>query len=101
MIDTRIRNFAEGPPLTFAPPISKTCGLRLNTVARASPGNSSGMSNNGPVAEALDWLGSDARLDNDTSHAWHKANGFQEVENWSYSASVWTEERLHRARHRW
>ena len=38
------------------------------------------MSNNGPAAEDLDWLGSDARLDNDTSHAWHKANGFQEVE---------------------
>ena len=31
-------------------------------------------------AQGLDWLGSDALLDNDDSHAWHGRVGFDEVE---------------------
>lgn len=30
--------------------------------------------------QGLDWLGSDARLDNDSSHAWHLGAGFEEIE---------------------
>ena len=30
--------------------------------------------------QGLDWLGSDAVLDNDLSHAWHRAAGFEEIE---------------------
>ena len=30
--------------------------------------------------QGFGWLGSDARLDNPASHAWHRAAGFAEVE---------------------
>ena len=30
-------------------------------------------------SEGFSWLGSDARLDNDESHDWHRASGFEET----------------------
>jgi aminoglycoside 6'-N-acetyltransferase I len=79
MIDARERNYAEGAPnlraayvedLWVAPEYRGRGVARqlLEAVERWAREN------------GFDWLGSDALLDNDASHAWHRAVGFEEVE---------------------
>jgi len=79
MIDVRVRNYAEGAPNLRAPyvedlwvhPDHRRQGVAarlLQAVEQWARG------------EGFDWLGSDARLDNDDSHSWHRSSGFEETE---------------------
>ena len=79
MIDARLRNYAEGAPHLRAGYVED---LWVDPAHRRS-----GVA--GQLLEAvegwareqgLDWLGSDALLDNEQSHAWHRSAGFREVE---------------------
>ena len=79
MIDTRIRNFAEGAPnlrAAYVEDLWVAPEHRGKGIARQLLGHVEQWAR----GQDLDWLGSDARLENDASHAWHRANGFQEVE---------------------
>ena len=79
MIDARIRNYAEGAP-----------DLRAAYVEDlwVEPGHrGKGVATRLLLAveswareQAVNWLGSDALIDNEASHAWHRATGFQEIE---------------------
>jgi aminoglycoside 6'-N-acetyltransferase I len=79
MIDARERNYAEGAPQLRAAYVEDlwvdpqhrrkgVAGLLLKAVEDWARG------------QGFDWLGSDARLDNDESHSWHRASGFAETE---------------------
>ena len=79
MIDGRVRNFAEGAPdlraayvedLWVEPEYRRSGAARLLLEAVEAWAREAG----------LNWLGSDALPDNATSHTWHKAMGFDEVE---------------------
>jgi aminoglycoside 6'-N-acetyltransferase I len=79
MIDARVRNYAEGAPELHAPYVEDLwvdpshrrsgVGRRLLEAVEAWA-----------VEQGFDWLGSDARLDNDESHQWHRSIGFEETE---------------------
>jgi aminoglycoside 6'-N-acetyltransferase I len=79
MIDAWIRNYAEGAPnfraayvedLWVEPQFRRSgvAGALLSAVEEWAK------------SRGLDWLGSDAFLDNEVSHAWHRAAGFEEIE---------------------
>ena len=79
MVDAWIRNYAEGAPnlraayvedLWVEPDHRRSGVARALLAAVEDWGRSRG----------LDWLGSDALIDNGLSHAWHKAVGFDEIE---------------------
>ena len=79
MIDARVRNYAEGAPnLTAAyvedlwiAPDHRSRGVAKALLAEVE---------RWAREQDLDWLGSDATLDNEASHMWHRASGFQEIE---------------------
>jgi aminoglycoside 6'-N-acetyltransferase I len=79
VIDARERNYAEGAPNLRAAYVEDLwvephhrrqgiAGLLLESVEQWAR------------EQGLDWLGSDARLDNEESHSWHRAAGFEETE---------------------
>ena len=79
MIDARVRNYAEGAPNLRAAYVEDlwvdpdyrrrgTAAALLAAVETWAAG------------EGVDWLGSDALLDNQLSHSWHRASGFAEIE---------------------
>ena len=79
MIDARERNYAEGAPnlrAAYVEDLWVEPEHRRRGVARLLLE----AVENWARAEGLDWLGSDARLDNDESHRWHQAAGFVETE---------------------
>jgi len=79
LIDARIRNYAEGAPNLRAgyvedlwvEPDHRGKGVATALLAAVEQW---------AREEGLDWLGSDTHLDNAESHAWHRANGFEETE---------------------
>jgi aminoglycoside 6'-N-acetyltransferase I len=79
VIDARKRNFAEGAPNLAATyvedlwvePDHRRKGIALLLLQAVEQWARD---------EGFDWLGSDARLDNDESHSWHRASGFAETE---------------------
>ena len=79
MIDATIRNYAEGAPNLRAAyvedlwvePEYRRAGVACELLAAVEQWARS---------QGLDWLGSDALLDNGVSHAWHSAVGFAEIE---------------------
>lgn len=79
LIDARIRNYAEGAPNLRAgyvedlwvDPYHRGKGVATALLRAVEQWARD---------EGLDWLGSDARLDNSVSHSWHRANGFEETE---------------------
>jgi aminoglycoside 6'-N-acetyltransferase I len=79
VIDARIRNYAEGSPGLHAAyvedlwvePEFRRRGIAKQLVAAVE---------DWAVEQGMAWLGSDAELDNQTSHRWHRATGFEEVE---------------------
>jgi aminoglycoside 6'-N-acetyltransferase I len=79
MIDVRVRNYAEGAPHLAAPYVEDLWvepGHRRQGIA----GHLLQAVERWAREEGFDWLGSDARLDNDESHSWHRAAGFEETE---------------------
>jgi aminoglycoside 6'-N-acetyltransferase I len=79
MIDARIRNYAEGAPNLRAAYVEDLWvgpEHRGNGIAQALLGHIEQWARD----QGLDWLGSDACLDNEASHAWHRASGFAETE---------------------
>ena len=79
MIDARVRNYAEGAPDLAAPYVEDLWvdpDHRRSGVARALLAAVEQWAR----SEGHRWLGSDALIDNDTSHDWHRANGFDELE---------------------
>ena len=79
MIDAWIRNYAEGAPNLRAAyvedlwvaPERRRVGVATALLKAAEQWARD---------QGLDWLGSDALIDNDLSHAWHRAAGFKEIE---------------------
>jgi aminoglycoside 6'-N-acetyltransferase I len=79
MIDAMIRNYAEGAPNfragyvedLWVDPRHRRSGVATKLLAAVEQWARD---------EGLDWLGSDATLDNVDSHAWHHAAGFAEIE---------------------
>jgi aminoglycoside 6'-N-acetyltransferase I len=79
MIDVRIRNYAEGAPEIRAAyvedlwvePEHRHRGVATRLLAAVEAWARD---------QGLTWLGSDARLDNPESHAWHRSAGFAETE---------------------
>jgi aminoglycoside 6'-N-acetyltransferase I len=79
MIDARVRNYAEGAPDLTAPyvedlwvdPEHRRSGVAARLLKAVEDWGRS---------EGFTWLGSDARLDNQQSHDWHRASGFEETE---------------------
>ena len=79
MIDLRVRNCAEGAPKLSAAyvedlwvqPQHRRAGVATALLAEAE---------HWAREQGIDWLGSDAEIDNRQSHAWHRAAGFEEVE---------------------
>jgi aminoglycoside 6'-N-acetyltransferase I len=79
MIDARVRNYAEGAPQLHAAYVEDLWvepGFRRRGIAADLLKAVEGWARD----EGLDWLGSDALIDNAESHAWHRAAGFSEVE---------------------
>ncbi len=78
-IEIGVRSYAEGGPLTPSPYVE---GIwvepeqRRRGVARAMLQAAERWATN----KGFTYLGSDALLDNELSHAWHKGAGFAEVE---------------------
>jgi aminoglycoside 6'-N-acetyltransferase I len=79
MIDARVRNYAEGAPDLSAPYVEDlwvdSDYRRQGVAARLLEAVEDWARSQG-----FAWLGSDARLDNEQSHDWHRASGFQETE---------------------
>ena len=79
MIDASIRSYAEGAPNLRAAyvedlwvePEYRRAGVARELLAAVEQW---------ARGQGLDWLGSDALLDNGVSHAWHSAAGFAEIE---------------------
>lgn len=78
-IELRVRSFAEGGPPgpaayvegIWVEPRHRRIGIATALIRQAEEwGRGLGFS----------WLGSDAVIDNDQSHAWHRAAGFAEIE---------------------
>ena len=79
MIDARERNYAEGAPnlrAAYVEDLWVAPGHRRRGVAGALLGAVEQWAR----AQGLDWLGSDAEIDNEASHSWHRAAGFADVE---------------------
>ena len=79
MIDARVRNYAEGAPNLSAAYVEDLWvdeAHRRSGVAAALLGAVEAWAR----AQGLDWLGSDIVAGNELSAAWHRANGFEEVE---------------------
>ena len=79
MIDARERNYAEGAPNLHAAYVEDLWvepEHRRKGVARLLLQ----AVENWARDEGFDWLASDATLDNDESHRWHRASGFEETE---------------------
>jgi aminoglycoside 6'-N-acetyltransferase I len=79
MVDVRIRNYAEGAPDLVAPYVEDLWvdpDFRRHGVA----GDLLKAVEEWARQQGFDWLGSDARLDNEVSHRWHRAVGFEETE---------------------
>ena len=79
MIDARVRNYAEGAPnlrAAYVEDLWVEPGQRRSGVAARLLEAVEEWA----CVEGFDWLGSDAELMNEISHAWHKASGFDEVE---------------------
>ena len=79
MIDARVRNYAEGAPnlrAAYVEDLWVAPAHRRGGVARALLQAVEEWA----LAQGLDWLGSDALPHNADSHAWHRANGFEEIE---------------------
>ena len=73
------RSYAEGGPdgpAAYVEAVFVEAGHRRRGVARALLGAAERWGR----SHGLNWLGSDALLDNEVSHAWHRAAGFAEVE---------------------
>jgi aminoglycoside 6'-N-acetyltransferase I len=78
-IDARVRNYAEGAPDYAAvyvedlwvDPAHRGKGVATSLLRAVE---------DWALAEGHRWLGSDALIENEASHAWHRAAGFQEVE---------------------
>ncbi len=79
MIDARVRNYAEGAPQLRAPYVEDLWvdpSYRRSGVAKRLLEAVEAWA----VERGFDWLGSDARIDNDRSHQWHRSMGFEETE---------------------
>ena len=79
MIDARERNYAEGAPnlrAAYVEDLWVAPSHRHRGVARALLESVESWAR----GEGLDWLGSDALIHNNDSHAWHLAAGFAEIE---------------------
>jgi aminoglycoside 6'-N-acetyltransferase I len=79
MIDARVRNYAEGAPALRAPYVEDLWVMPEHRGRRVAKQLLQAVEQ-WARCEGHEWLGSDARLDNETSHAWHSAAGFEEVE---------------------
>ena len=79
MIDAWIRNYAEGAPdlrAAYVEDLWVEPKHRRQGVAQALLAAVEEWAR----ALGLNWLGSDALIDNEMSHAWHRASGFSEIE---------------------
>lgn len=79
MIDARVRNYAEGAPdlrAAYVEDLWVEPEHRGKGVASHLLKAVEGWARE----QGLNWLGSDALLDNEASHAWHLSAGFEEVE---------------------
>jgi aminoglycoside 6'-N-acetyltransferase I len=78
-IELWVRSFAEGAPpgpTAYVEGLWVEPGHRRQGVASALVGKAEEWAR----GKGFSWLGSDAVIDNDQSHAWHRAAGFAEVE---------------------
>ena len=78
-IELWVRSFAEGGPpgpAAYVEGIWVEPGHRRTGVATALIRKAEEWAR----GQGFSWLGSDALIDNDQSHAWHRAAGFAEVE---------------------
>jgi aminoglycoside 6'-N-acetyltransferase I len=79
MMDASVRSYAEGAPNMRAAyvedlwvePEHRRCGVATALLAAVE---------SWAREQGLDWLGSDALIDNELSHSWHAAAGFGEIE---------------------
>ena len=79
LIDCRVRNYAEGAPglrAAYVEDLWVEPTARKRGVGKALLRAVESWARD----QGVDWLGSDALFDNETSHAWHRACGFAEVE---------------------
>ncbi|GAA4709002.1 GNAT family N-acetyltransferase [Sphingomonas lutea] len=79
MIDARERNFAEGAPnlrAAYVEDLWVAPSHRGRGIARLLLDAVEQWARD----QGLEWLGSDALIDNEASHAWHRAAGFTEIE---------------------
>ena len=79
MIDARVRNYAEGAPnlaAAYVEDLWVAAEHRGSGVATALLEEVERWARE----QGLDWLGSDATIDNQASHGWHRASGFEEIE---------------------
>ncbi|QIK78530.1 GNAT family N-acetyltransferase [Sphingomonas piscis] len=79
VIDARIRNYAEGSPdlkAAYVEDLWVEPEYRRSGVAAGLLSAVEGWARE----QGMRWLGSDTEADRETSHAWHKAVGFEEVE---------------------
>ena len=79
IVDARERNYAEGAPnlrAFYVEDLWVAPSHRGRSVARLLLGEVERFARDA----GYDWLGSDALIDNDASHKWHRAVGFEEVE---------------------
>ncbi len=79
MIDLRVRNYAEGAPGLSAPYV-EDLWVEPEHRRQGVAGRLLQAAEQWARGEGYDWLGSDARFDNDGSHSWHRAAGFDETE---------------------
>lgn len=79
IIDARVRNYAEGAPdlrAAYVEDLWVDPEHRGKGIASALLQAVEGWARK----QGLNWLGSDAGLDNETSRAWHRSAGFEEIE---------------------
>ena len=79
MIDARVRNYAERAPnlrAAYVEDLWVEPEHRRSGVAAALLASVEAWARE----QGFDWLGSDALIDNEASHAWHRAAGFEEIE---------------------
>lgn len=79
MIDARVRNYAEGAPQLRAAYV-EDLWVEPEYRRRGMAAKLLGAVEEWARSKGLDWLGSDALLENNESHAWHRAAGFSEVD---------------------
>ncbi len=79
LIDARVRNYAEGAPnlrAAYVEDLWVEPGHRRKGIAQRLLNEVEKWARE----QKLDWLGSDAEMDNAASHDWHRSAGFDEVE---------------------